>query len=183
MRTNPIDRWATPGALEQITNWAAKGCTMAEIAQNMGIARSTLYGWAGRRTEIAGAIRDGRMLSVEAVENSLFRLATGQVVEESTTTEERPDGSTLTRTVTTRKAPNVAACIFFLKNKAGYRDNPQEAQGDEETRRRFLADWRDGNATVDPLSDALMRRAERLDSFSREIDSFNEGASGPRETD
>lgn len=179
MRTNPIDRWTEPGSLEQITNWAAKGCTMAELAKNMGIARSTLYGWAERRVEIAGAIRDGRMLSVECVENALFRLATGQVVEESTTTEERPDGSTLTRTVTTHKAPNVTACIFFLKNRAGYRDNPQEAQGDDGARERFLAEWRDGSVVVDPLSDALMRRAEKLDSFSREIDAFNEGASEP----
>lgn len=118
------DRWVTPDGLERVTNWAAKGCTTKEIARNMGIGKTTLYRWAASHPEIRSAIDEGRTLSVECVENALFRLAVGAVTEEVTVTEERPDGSTMTRTTITRKAPNVTAAIFYLKNRAGYSDNP-----------------------------------------------------------
>lgn len=130
MRTkrNAYERWLAPSQLERISNWAAKGCTMAELARNMGVSQSTLYKWQSQHKAIADAIEDGRMLGVEAVENSLFRQAVGEVYEEQTITEKQvmPDGTERVhvRKVKTKKAPSASAAIFYLKNRAGYSDNP-----------------------------------------------------------
>lgn len=156
MRTprNAYERWLAPDMLERITNWAAKGCTMEELAHDMGVSPSTLYKWRGRYEEIARAIDAGRMLGVEAVENSLFRQAVGEVYEEATVTEKDiVDGKERVhvRKVRTKKAPSVSAQIFYLKNRAGYRDNPPEAP------------QADAGVPEDPLSAALDEVARGLD--------------------
>lgn len=163
MPKSKAEGWTSAPELERITNWAAKGCTMGEIAANIGIHRATLYDWQHAHPEIARAIEAGRALSVECVENSLFRLAVGEVYEKTVVTEERTSGETVTRTTVTRKAPNTTACIFFLKNRAGYRDNPPDTTRPDE-------------APTDPLSAALIERARELEAFGREIDAYNEGA-------
>lgn len=149
-----VQRWSSPSQLERVTNWAARGCTMAEMAGNMGVNPNTLYEWQRRHPELREAIEAGRMLGVQAVENSLFRQAVGEVYEEQTVTEKDvlSDGTERVhvRKVRTRKAPSTAATIFYLKNRAGYRDNPPEAARPDE-------------APVDPLSQALIERAGRLD--------------------
>lgn len=150
-------RWLRRDGLTSITNWVARGCTLAELAHNMGISRKTLWDWTAKYPEIAQAIQDGRDLSVQAIENSLFKQAMGEVYEEQEVTEERiVDGEvvTLHKTVRTKKQPNAAATIFFLKNRAGYRDNP-------------TAPAEDDRAPVDPLSRALIERAGRLDNGSK----------------
>lgn len=127
-KRNAYDRWSAPSQLERVTNWAAKGCTMAELAKNMGVSPSTLYKWQAQHPEMADAIEAGRMLGVEAVENSLFRQAVGDVYEEQTITEKQvmPDGTERVhvRKVRIKKAPSTSAAIFYLKNRAGYSDNP-----------------------------------------------------------
>lgn len=153
-KRNTYERWSSPSQLERITNWAAKGCTMAELAHNMGVSSSTLYKLQGEHADIAKSIEDGRMLGVEAVENALFRSAVGQAWEETEVTEKQvmPDGTERVhvRRVRTRVRPSVAAQIFYLKNRAGYRDNPPEAP------------QADAGVPEDPLSAALAERARGL---------------------
>ena len=104
---------------------AANGCTLEEIARNMGIARQTLRVWTEAHPSISTAIKDGQMLAVEAVENALFMSATGRCTIEETVEEFRGevqdgkpvDGTLTRRTVTKSVAPNVAAQIFYLKNR------------------------------------------------------------------
>lgn len=133
---------------------AARGCTIAEIAQTIAVSPSTVYDWRNKHKEFAEALESGRMLGKEAVENSLFRLATGNVWEETEVTERDvgADGKehVHVRRSKTKKAPNTAAAIFYLKNRAGYRDNPPERPGG-------------GEAPVDPLSAALIERAKGLE--------------------
>ncbi|MGN0076230.1 MAG: helix-turn-helix domain-containing protein [Parafannyhessea sp.] len=147
--------WSEPSQLERVTNWAARGCTMAELAHNMGINPDTLYRWCHRHPELDKAIRDGRAMSVEAIEDALFRSALGLDYEESEVTEveQRPDGTQRkhVRKVRTKVRPSVAAQIFYLKNRAGYRDNPPEAP------------QADAGVPEDPLSAALAERARGLD--------------------
>lgn len=128
---------------------------MQEIAQNMGINPKTLYTWCRRHPQLDGAIRDGRAMSVEAIENALFRSALGLDYEESEVTEaeERADGTRRkhVRKVRTKVRPSVSAQIFYLKNRAGYRDNPPEAP------------QADAGVPEDPLSAALDEVARGLD--------------------
>lgn len=143
-------RWLEPEGLAQITNWAAKGCTYEELAKNMGVGESTLYTWLDAHQEILDAIKTGREMSIEAVENRLFEMAMGGIVEETETKEAkqaRIDGKMVTveqyiKKTTRRLPPNVTALIFYLKNRAGYRDNPPEnvdAGGTLEKARELLA--------------------------------------------
>lgn len=124
---------------------------MQEIAQNMGINPKTLYTWCRRHRELDGAIRSGRAMGVECIENALFRAAVGDWYEETEVTETDADGGVRTRRTRVRKAPSVSAQIFYLKNRAGYRDNPPEAP------------QADAGVPDDPLSAALDEAARGLE--------------------
>ena len=134
MKRSAYEKWSTGSQLGRITNWAANGCTMAELASNMGISPSTLYKMQAEHPDVAEAIEGGRGMSVQHVENALFRSALGLDYEEGETTEEQtaPDGSrrVIVRRSRTRVKPSVSAQIFYLKNRAGYRDNPAPRPGD-----------------------------------------------------
>jgi transposase-like protein len=124
---------------------------MQEIAQNMGINPRTLYTWCKRYRELDGAIRSGRAMGVECIENALFRAAVGDWYEETEVTETDAGGGVRTRRTRVRKAPSVSAQIFYLKNRAGYRDNPPEAP------------QADAGTPDDPLSAALDEVARGLE--------------------
>ena len=114
-----------PAQLERLTNWAANGLTNAEIAQSMGIHRNTLAKWMAAHECISGAIKRGRLLACEAIENALFKRAKGDVVVTETVEEERDvltgGGAVVTlstsRTTTRTVPPDTAAAIFYLKNR------------------------------------------------------------------
>lgn len=90
-------------------------------------------------------------MGVECIENALFRAAVGDWYEETEVTETDADGGVRTRRTRVRKAPSVSAQIFYLKNRAGYRDNPPDAP------------QADAGVPEDPLSAALDEVARGLD--------------------
>jgi hypothetical protein len=110
-------QWLEPENLLKITNWAANGCTHEEIAHNMGITRSTLQDWLTKFQDISDAIKEGREMAIEAVENALFRRASGQCTVKETTEITNVDGEVTTKTVTKELPPDTGALIFFLKNR------------------------------------------------------------------
>lgn len=132
-RHGKYEEWLKPEKLEQITNWAAKGLTHTEIAESMGITRETLYQWMSKFSDISDAIKTGRQLSVQAIENQFFKNAFGMLEEVTEIIEEDQvwDGTKWiakkrhVRKTTKKIPPNTAAQIFYLKNKAGYSDKPQ----------------------------------------------------------
>lgn len=125
--------WHEPAKLEQITNWAANGCTDEQIAQNIGIRRQTIYDWMNKYPDISDAIKKGREMSIACIENAFFKRAMGGevVIEEieefkGTFKDGKPqDGTGTKRTVKKHLPGDVAAQIFYLKNKAGYKDKPE----------------------------------------------------------
>lgn len=113
-----------PAQLERITNWAANGLTDTEIARSMGVRRETLSVWKKAHPNISNAIKKGRMLACESIENALFKRATGMVLED--TVEEfkgelrdgKPaNGTVLKRTTKRMVPPDTGALIFYLKNR------------------------------------------------------------------
>lgn len=124
MASGKWQQWVEPENLERITNWAANGLTNAEIAQSMGIHRNTLAKWVEAHECISGAIKRGRRMACEAIENALFKRATGMVLED--TVEEykgelrdgKPSNGTVTKRTTKRMVPpDTGALIFYLKNR------------------------------------------------------------------
>ncbi len=117
--------WTEPENRERVINWAANGLTNEEIARSMGVHRATLQRWIVDHSDIRDAIKYGRTLACEAVENALFRKATGSSVVEETVEEfkgEMQDGKPVDGTVTRKTVrrtmpPDTAAIIFYLKNR------------------------------------------------------------------
>lgn len=132
MAKGKYQRWLKTENLAQITNWAANGCTDEEIARNMGISRTTFYDWMPKFPDISNAVKEGREMSVVAIENAFFKRALGGVmvteeVEEfkGTFKEGKPyDGTGTKRTVRKFLPGDVTAQIFYLKNRAGYKTEP-----------------------------------------------------------
>lgn len=129
MAKGKYQEWLVPENLERITNWAANGATNAEIAANMGIHRYTLLRWTEDHSVISDAIKRGRMMACEVIENALFKRAVGYEVQETDVVEEftgelrdgKPANGVVKRRETTRTRhlpPDVAAVIFYLKNRA-----------------------------------------------------------------
>lgn len=107
----------------------AEGYTRKQLAQYFGIAQSTLYEWMKAHTEFAEAVKRAAAFIDRQVENSLFKRARGYEYDEI---EMSGDGKKQ-RVKKTRKqvAPDVTACIFWLKNRQPerWRDRVPEPDG------------------------------------------------------
>lgn len=132
MAKGKYQEWLQPENLLRITNWAANGLTLAELAKSMGIGERTLYEWIDRFPQISQAIKDGLAMSCQAIENALFKRATGYVVEDVDEVEEFKgelrDGKPANGTITKREVrktrnvpPDTGAIVFYLKNRMGER--------------------------------------------------------------
>ena len=74
----PAEEWLRPEGLEKLKRLAAE-CTVAQIADEIGVTRNTLYSWRRRYPEIKKAIDEGMQEPghIEAVEGSLYQRAIG----------------------------------------------------------------------------------------------------------
>ena len=92
-----IDQWREQDKLILLEGWARQGLTDEQIANNMGIGRTTLYEWRQKEPNIANALKKGKEVVDFEVENALLKSAI--------------EG-------------NVTAQIFWLKNRmsAHWRD-------------------------------------------------------------
>lgn len=100
-----------------ITGLARRGCTMEEIAVELGVAPSTVKKWVAENPDLKEALTRGRILADVQVEDSLFRRATGYKFTKRKTVKE---GEKIIKTETTEEEvlPDTTACIFWLKNRA-----------------------------------------------------------------
>ena len=73
------------------------GVTIVSACQKADITRATFYDWCIEDKEFGQAIEDAKRGRVNVIEDALFHKA---------------------------KSGSVVAQIFFLKNKAGWKDNP-----------------------------------------------------------
>lgn len=121
-------------------NWvwslAIQGKTVAEIAKEIGVARSTLNKWISENKELADAINEGRDIADAKVERSLYKRATGYTYKEKKVvqTVDKDGNQKPARVEITEKVvpPDVTAQIFWLKNRkpSKYRDRQDIAVED-----------------------------------------------------
>lgn len=86
-----FEDWIRPEKLKEIEELAGQGKTLAEIANKMGIGRTTLFRWREKSEDLRTALKKGDDRAVEKAEQTLYELAT--------------------------EGKNIAALIFYLKNK------------------------------------------------------------------
>ena len=114
--------WLTPEGLLKIEGWARDGLTDEQIAQNMGIAYSTLRSWRDKFSAVSAVLKKGKEVVDRQVENALLKRALGYEYVE-TTREAVKDPETgdvymqVTKEVTKQVIPDTTAQIFWLKNR------------------------------------------------------------------
>ena len=73
--------WIEPEGLLKLEGWARDGLVDEQIAQNIGIAASTLYEWKKQYPEISEALKKGKEVVDRQVENALLKRALGYEYE------------------------------------------------------------------------------------------------------
>ena len=118
MAKGKYQEWLEPEGLLKIEGWARDGLTDEQIADNIGISRSTLNTWKDKYSDISDTLKRGKEVVDRQVENALLKRALGYEYTE-TTREYIPelDEMKTTKKVTKRVAPDITAQIFWLKNR------------------------------------------------------------------
>ena len=113
--------WLKSDRLSLLRGWALQGLSDEQIAHNMGIHVSTLYLWKNEHSEIFEALKNGKEIADLAVENALYKQASGYDYEE-TITEMWVDANGNEKGKHIRKLkkharPDTLAQIYWLKNR------------------------------------------------------------------
>lgn len=103
---------------------AAQGLTMEQIALSLGMGERTLYEKKAEYTQFSQAINAGQAKGVAIITNKLFERAQGYShPEEKIFCSKNGD---ITRAETMRHwPPDTTAQIFYLKNRAGWKDKTE----------------------------------------------------------
>ena len=118
-RTPKYEQWLEPD----------NGLTDEQIANNIGINRTTLYAWKAKYTDFSNALKRGKEVIDIMVENALLKSAMGyrydEVVKERIYNPDTGESEIVEVKRTTKDvAPNSTSLIFWLKNRrpADWRD-------------------------------------------------------------
>lgn len=104
--------------MKEIKYFRSQGFTFEDIAKKIGVASSTLYKYKAEIEELKEVIKKATEVAVEELQETAFKLATGQY--EAKTEEIKYDklGQIITRTVRLTKQVDTTALIFLLKSYA-----------------------------------------------------------------
>lgn len=119
--------------LALVEAWARDGLSEEQIAKNLGISRTTMETYKKKYPVLLDALKKGRFVQVQEVENSLYKAATGYYYKTQETHKVKvqgpngPEEKVEVVTIMKFKPPETAAMCFFLKNKdkINWADNPQ----------------------------------------------------------
>lgn len=108
--------------LTLVEGWARDGLTNEQIADNLGIGKTTFYRMIKEHSELLEHLKKGKEVIDYEVENALLKRALGYKYEEKTYESiynKKLDMYTekLTKRVTKQVAPDTTALIFWLKNR------------------------------------------------------------------
>lgn len=77
MAKSKADEWLEKDKLTLLEAWARDGLTDEQIANNIGISRSTLFEWRKKNQDISNALKKGKEVVDIEVENALYKKALG----------------------------------------------------------------------------------------------------------
>ena len=111
-----MEEWLKEDNLNKLTEWASLGLSYQEIADNMGIDRTTLWDWRKKSINISNSIKKGREVADETVENALYKKTQGYYYEEKTY-ELKNGKMVMTRKQKKYQHPDLGSIVFWLKNR------------------------------------------------------------------
>lgn len=139
MAKSKVAYWLTEDGLTLIKGWARDGLTDSQIAEKIGISRSTLNEWKNKYPDISDTLKKGKEIVDYEVENALLKRALGYSYKEITKeTKWNPTKEEfemiVSKEVTKEVAPDTTAQIFWLKNRQSqkWRDKPEEKNNNDE---------------------------------------------------
>lgn len=132
MAKGKYQQWITEEGQTLLRGWRRSGLTDEQICQKMGIGTTTLYRWKDTYGEIRDALKKGKEICDFEAEEALVSMFTGHYVEDSVTEINEVDGKQRKHIRKTKHwvEPNVTAIIFYLKCRAGWREQAQEDDSD-----------------------------------------------------
>lgn len=114
-----VDWWKSDAGLDLIKGWRAKGKTIKQVLDMMGIDPRTFRSWRKKYPEFNKAIEVGQEVAISRVEHSLFKKACGYEYTEQV--YELVEGEMiLVREFHKHMPPDVKAIMHWLYNR-----NPQ----------------------------------------------------------
>ena len=116
MAKSKADEWLEKDKLTLLEGWARNGLTDEQIANNIGISRSTLFEWRKNNQDISNALKKGKEVVDIEVENALLKRALGYTV---TLKEQKvdKDGCVHDLVKDVHIPADTTAQIFWLKNR------------------------------------------------------------------
>ena len=105
-----------------IQKYCEKGLINTEIAKKLGITVTTFYAWQNLYPDLVKAVKEGKKVVDDEVEQALYKTAKGGEKYTETTRELAREGDRKGRLVITKKVkkvmlPNARAQEFWLKNR------------------------------------------------------------------
>lgn len=82
-RITNYKEWLSDEKLNQIKSWKGEGISHEELANRIGINRTTLYSWIQRCPEIEDAIKQGQERTVQYIENALMKKINGYTLRDT----------------------------------------------------------------------------------------------------
>jgi transcriptional regulator with XRE-family HTH domain len=128
MAKGKYEHWLSAEGLLLLQAWARDGLTDDQIAENIGVSRSTLSEWKNRFPDILDALKKGKEVVDIQVENALLQKALGinKIVKKPIKVKEviYDNGKRVKETESIEYAdeeiyipPDTTAQIFWLKNR------------------------------------------------------------------
>ena len=110
----------------EIAEWLKIGATDKEIAENLGLNKSTFCEYKKQFKELNELIKNSRKKAIQDIKAALFKRAIGFSYEEKTITDSEKNGFT-TQTVTKYALPDPACAMILLKHwdrEGGWTNDP-----------------------------------------------------------
>lgn len=131
MSKNIYEQWKESGELENIlilvAKWRRDGAEINEIADKLGISRTTVFKYQNDYADFANALKKGKEIVDSEVENSLIKECIGYTYEETITTttavvDKETGQITSLERIETRKTtkyarPSATAIAYYLNNR------------------------------------------------------------------
>ena len=122
-----------------IIRLAEEGKTDEEIAEMIGVSRTTLTNWKGKYQDFSLAVREAKHMADELVEAALFSRATGYTHDEENVIVTK-QGDVVPVTKKKHYPPDTQAAMFWLRN-------------------RKPADWREKNESDVTVNNTVQTQA------------------------
>ena len=128
------DEWLKADKKKLIREWGAMGLSEGQIANNMGISRTTLYTWKNDCKDLAELIQSAKQTADTEVMNALYERAKGYTYVETKSRKNEETGKMEVVEEYERHQPaDLSAIQFWLKNRqpAEWKQKPEDEEATE----------------------------------------------------